>query len=297
MSFSIELKKELSELTLKHGCCKKALAWGILLDAEYSPDSDQITFYLPDADIAENTRKLFSGVFGKSPVVTEQTVVGRKRYTLTQSSKTASGTLKQWDADPREAAQGLFLCPNCQMAFLRGALIGCAVINDPAKEAHLEFRLKHPSRASVLYPVLAECEEPPKLTNRQSSCGLYYKKGAIIEDILLQCGAQQAGFSFINDKIEKEIRNTENRVTNCEARNIQKTVSASHRQITAIRHLKSKPALWDSLPEELRITAELRMEHENASLQELIRLHNPPISKSGLNHRLSKLMQLAREEL
>ena len=123
---------------------------------------------------------------------------------------------------------------------------------------------------------------------------MYYKRSGIIEELLMHCGAQQAGFAWINDKIKNEIRNTENRVTNCETRNIQKSVQASHRHVTAIHCLMHNPSTWASLSEELRVTARLRLENENATLQELMRLHNPPISKSGLNHRLEKLLELAR---
>ena len=294
MSFSEELKKELSELPLKHGCCKKSLAWGILLDADHIPDTDIVTISLPDEEIAQNVRKLFSGVFGKSPEISEKTVIGRKRYTLTQASRTAVSMLERWDSG--ETEPNWIGCPGCSAIFLRGALIGCATINDPLKETHLEFHFKHPSRAAVLYPFLTELGTAPKPVNRRSGYGLYYKKSNAIEDILLQCGAQQSGFSFINEKIEKEIRNTENRVTNCEAKNIQKTVTASHKQIAAIRHIMSLPALWEKLPEELRTTAKLRIEYGNATLQELQHLHNPPISKSGLNHRLTKLLTIAEEE-
>lgn len=294
MSFSEELKKELAELPIKHGCCKKSLVWGILLDAEHIPGTEDLTVVFPDPDVAEAVRKLFSGVLGKSPQISEKTVIGRKRYVLTQTSRTAVAMLNSWDEGGSvPLSEG---CEGCITAFLRGALIGCAMINDPLKEAHLEFHFKHPTRASVLYTTLSELDMPPKLVNRKSGCGLYYKKSGVIEDILLQCGAQQAGFSFINEKIEKEIRNTENRVTNCEAKNIHKTVTASQKQIAAIRRIMSVPSLWESLPEELRVTANLRMEYESASLQELLRLHNPPISKSGLNHRLAKLIAIVQDE-
>jgi DNA-binding protein WhiA len=293
MSFSEELKKELAELIVKHGCCRKSLAWGILLDADHIPDTDDVSVILPDMEIAEIVRKLFSSVFGRSPTISEKNVVGRKRYMLTITSRTAANMLDQWDVGLLEPCW--IECEQCTAIFMRGALIGCGMINDPLKEAHLEFRFHHPERAAILFPFLADLGTPPKPVNRKSGYGLYYKKGGVIEDLLLQCGAQQAGFSFINEKIEKEIRNTENRVTNCEARKIQKTVTASIRQISAIRQIMAIPSLWEGLPEELRVTAKLRIDHEDASLQELQHLHNPPISKSGLNHRLSKLISIANE--
>ncbi len=293
MAFSDDLKKELALVPTKHSCCKKALSWGLLLDADHVAGTDQVSLILSNETVIEAVRKLFAGAFGKAPNVQQVTVVGRERYILMQSSRHAAGMLDAWDAGNTDFRQWLS-CDDCMTAFLRGALISCSVMNDPSKEAHMEFRFKHASRASVLYPVLAEFGNTPKLVNRKSGCGLYYKKGSVIEDILLQCGAQNAGFLFINDKIEKEIRNTENRVTNCEAKNIQKTVSASHKQIMAIHQIMDVPAAWEGLSEELRLTARLRIENENASLQELLRLHNPAISKSGLNHRLSKLMEIAQ---
>ena len=95
-------------------------------------------------------------------------------------------------------------------------------------------------------------------------------------------------------KIERDIRNEENRATNCVAQNIQKAVRAASEQVAAIERLKHS-GRWDTVDESLRITAELRLEYEDATLAELAARHNPPITKSGLNHRLQKLMELAGE--
>ncbi len=295
MSFSVELKKELSELSVKHGCCKKSLAWGILLNADHSEGADEVMVSLPDGAVAEATAKLFAGVFGKHPEIIEKNIIGNKRYVVKQSSRAAAAMLDRWDMGEHDSGISP-TCATCPTMFLRGAIIGCASINDPQKETHLEFHFKHTARAAILYSFLDELGNPPKIANRKTGCGLYYKRSAMIEDLLLHCGAQQAGFAWINDKIKNEIRNTENRVTNCDAKNIHKVVTASQRHISAIRYLMSDPALWETLPEELRMTARLRLENENASLQELLLFHNPPISKSGLNHRLEKLLKLAQSD-
>ena len=269
------------------------MAWGILLDADVNEEQDEVSITFSDPEVAETVRKIFSGVFGKAPEISRVRVAGMQRYTVKQPSRTAATMVSSWNNGQHETGVKQD-CMNCSVLFLRGALIGCAVINDPQKEAHLEFRLKHPSRAALLYPFLDEFGYPPKISNRKTGSGLYYKRSGIIEELLLHCGAQQAGFTWINDKIKNEIRNTENRVTNCETRNIQKSVQASHRHISAIHCLMQDPAVWSALSEELRVTAQLRLDNENASLQELMRLHNPPISKSGLNHRLAKLLEMAK---
>ena len=293
MSFSVELKKELLDLAVKPTCCKKSLAWGILLDAEHTVGSEEVSVSFADPDVAEAVAKILAGAFGKNPDIQEIKAAGKKRYAVIQTSRAAAAMIASWDNGEHDV--GIKdSCISCSTVFLRGALIGCATINDPQKETHLEFRLKHASRAPVLYPFLDALGYPPKISNRKTGSGLYFKRSGIIEDLLLQCGAQQAGFAWINDKIKNEIRNTENRVTNCEAKNIQKVVNASHRHVTAIRNLMSVPSVWEGLPEELRYTAKIRLDNEGASLQELLRLHNPPISKSGLNHRLAKLLDMAQ---
>jgi DNA-binding protein WhiA len=104
----------------------------------------------------------------------------------------------------------------------------------------------------------------------------------------------RSSFDFANVCIERDIRNNENRATNCVARNISKSVDATRKQIEAINKLARNHKL-ESLPEELRITAGLRLENEDISLSELARLHDPQISKSGLNHRLEKICQAALE--
>ena len=114
----------------------------------------------------------------------------------------------------------------------------------------------------------------------------------MISDILYFLGAVGPSFEYANAGIEKEIRNNENRATNCVTKNIYKSVSASKKQIDAIEKLIATHK-FDALPEELKQTALIRLENEEASLMELALMHNPPISKSGLNHRLKKICEEA----
>ena len=107
-------------------------------------------------------------------------------------------------------------------------------------------------------------------------------------------GAQHTVFEIMNSRIEREIRNNENRATNCVAKNIEKTISAAQRQIEAINLLMEHNRL-DTLPEPLRVTAMVRYHNPDATLDELVYRHDPPISKSGLNHRLKKIQDAADE--
>jgi DNA-binding protein WhiA len=120
---------------------------------------------------------------------------------------------------------------------------------------------------------------------------VYYKSGADIEEFLTLLNANRALFALINIKIERELRNNVNRAANCETGNIQRAVVASAQQTAAIQKLRESDR-WDTLPDALRQTAQLRLDYPDANLVELALLHQPVLTKSGLNHRLQKLKAL-----
>ena len=183
-------------------------------------------------------------------------------------------------------------CESCRSAFLRGAFLSVGTLNDPHRSTHFELTLRHPARAGFLAEFLAACGYPPGVIHRGDSVGLYYKDCASAEDLAALAGAGKSAMEMMNIRIEREIRNQENRATNCVAKNIEKSVSASARQMAAIEKL-TLTGMLAQLPEPLRVTARLRAEHPDATLEELRLLHLPPITKSGLNHRLQKLIEAA----
>jgi DNA-binding protein WhiA len=144
----------------------------------------------------------------------------------------------------------------------------------------------------LLADFLAEMGWVPKSRSLDGGIGLYFKKNAVIEEIISTVGANQALFALINAKIARDIRNEENRATNCVAHNIGKTVNAARRVCLAVEKIREQ-AKYDLLPIELKETAELRIENPEASLGELAAMHVPPITKSGLNHRLQKILAFA----
>ena len=165
-------------------------------------------------------------------------------------------------------------------------------MNDPQKSYHLEFSLPDEVRAEKLMSALGRVVPTPKRVDRASRFGMYYKHNELIFHLLNYMGGGQSRFVLTNTFIERDIRNAENRATNCVTKNISKAVAASNRQIEAIERLAESGKLL-SLPEELRYTAELRLENPSATLFELAYMHEPPISKSGLNRRLTRLLEEA----
>ena len=141
---------------------------------------------------------------------------------------------------------------------------------------------------------LLELGYDAKLTGRSGSCVLYFKQSEIIEDFLTLLGAPVCAMDVMQAKMEKDLRNGVNRRVNCETANLTKVVDAAQEQISAIRYLKEREQ-WETLPEKLRQSAQLRMENPEATLQELAEMMEPPVSKSAMNHRMRKLVQLARQ--
>ncbi|CDC60688.1 putative uncharacterized protein [Clostridium sp. CAG:448] len=135
----------------------------------------------------------------------------------------------------------------------------------------------------------------PGIVTRKNGCGLYYKSGTAVEDVLTYIGCQNALFEMMNCQIMRDLRNDVNRSTNCVATNIKRTVSAAQRQAQAIAELE-QAGILEELPDELRDSAYLRMEYPEMPLSELAMMHVPPITKSGLNHRLLRLLRIAESE-
>lgn len=190
----------------------------------------------------------------------------------------------------------LVKCEGCAGALIRGLFISIGMMSDPETEYRLEFPLPSEDLAEEVSGLFSDVGLEPKRTSRRGKTVLYYKESGSIEDMLGIIGAKKAAFGLMNIKIKRELRNNANRQTNCDAANILKTVSASKQQIDAIGYLREN-GLFDMLPEDLRRTALLRLENSDASLSALVKLHNESISRSGVNHRLARIVSIAAEEM
>ena len=295
MSFVNNIKEEVCELQIKKNCCKKAFLLGLLINCKRCDSKNIEVEYLLES-VADKTSELLRSLYS---VQAEKSIVnkpGKKYYRLSFLAKSISNIFDELDNDPDNTIHDVvnFNCASCEQAFLRGVFVACAKLTDPQKGYQLEISLSshNVSLASKLYRFMSVLGFVPKITNRKNSIGLYFKSNAMISDILYFVGAVGSSFEYSNIVIEKEIRNNENRATNCVAKNIYKSVNASQKQIDAIEVLISSHRI-NSLPEELRQTAQIRLDNPEATLTELALLHTPPISKSGLNHRLKKLCEEA----
>lgn len=181
----------------------------------------------------------------------------------------------------------------CRRAYIRGAFLAIGSISDPNKSYHLEFVCPDERRATKIQDMLATFSVDSRIIQRKKYYVLYVKDGTQIVDILNIMGAHLAMMEFENTRILKEVRNSINRKCNCETANIGKTVSASTKQVEDIKLIMNATEVYKSLPQNLKDMAQLRLSYPEATLKELGELADPPLGKSGVNHRLRKLSEVA----
>ena len=192
-----------------------------------------------------------------------------------------------------EAIQSLYLEKTCcKRAFIRGAFLASGSMIDPNKSYHFEIVCRTPEQAARLQELMREFETDPKIIERKNYYVVYLKEGSQIVDMLNVMEAYVSLMNLENVRILKEMRNSVNRQVNCETANISKTVNAAVKQISDIELIRDVDGL-DSLPLPLREMAMIRLEHPEAPLKDLGKYLDPPVGKSGINHRLRKLAAIA----
>lgn len=175
-------------------------------------------------------------------------------------------------------------------AFVGGVFLACGSLTDPERDYHLEFAPPRTELASVIADILAEVGFTPKTVLRRGVPVIYFSDSEQIEDVLTFMDCGRLSMEIMNIKITKELRNAANRAANCDSANIDKVISASEAQIRAIGAIGA-----ENLPEELREIAELRLRYPEESLRDLGARLEPPLSRSGVNHRLERIMELAKK--
>lgn len=182
----------------------------------------------------------------------------------------------------------------CTAAFLRGAFVASGTLMNPEKSYNLEILLKNTQTAETVKRLVSTIGIETKIAKRKLRAVLYVKNSDTICDILTYMGAHNAQMEILNLKIEREIRNSLNRSSNGETANMDKTIRAAVASISAIEKIDQRRGL-ESLGEELCETAVLRLEYRDLSIDALAKKHKNPITKSGVNHRLKKIMKIAEE--
>ena len=296
MSFSSNVKQELCRLPINRKLEAAAELYGILLYCNaFTADLVRIT--TESRDLADRLPRLMKKVFGFSFDQEPEESAGKLLFVMESQEKIH----KMFAQFGLSAARDVTLHVNYGMleedeerlAFLRGAFLSGGSVTDPTKRYHLEMTTSHYKVSRETCALLIECGFSPKELTRGGNNILYFKQSDYIEDFLTAIGAQVSAMGVMEAKVEKDLRNGVNRRVNCETANLTKVVDASMGQMAAIRALEEAGEL-DKLPGKLRETALLRKENPEATLQELAAMLEPPITKSAINHRMRKLLELAR---
>lgn len=285
MSFSSDVKKELAKQAGKARHCQLAELSAIVSFSGKLSRVDgglRLTIDSSNAALQEKYHLLLQQLF----------------QTKNPEALTILESIKMWDV-PKNCLKSLDLTDGlliqqscCRRAFIRGAFLACGSVSNPQKAYHFEIVCGTKGKARQLSNVMQSFGVDARIVERKNHQVVYVKEGAHIVDLLNIMEAHVALMNLENVRIVKEMRNFVNRQVNCETANINKTVSAAVRQVEDILFIKNTKGL-ESLPKHLREVAGLRLEYPDVSLKELGTYLDPPVGKSGVNHRLRRISEIA----
>ena len=309
MSFALDVKKELTTIPVTKKCCQLAQIAGFLRFAgSVTPAGGRkglrVSTHNPAAARMFITLvKEYFGTKGSLSIDSaDMPVAGGRVYELNISPEMNSegilreagmiGVREGYDYVTEGIAPDIIKKRCCRKAYLRGAFIACGTISDPAKAYHLELPCDREDLASDVRKLVNSFGLKARITKRRGRSVVYLKDSEQISDLLGLMGAASHLFRFENVRVTKEVRGKVNRINNCESANLQKSVNAAQKQIEDIKLIEKNRGL-DALPLKLKQAAVLRLENPELPLSELAAMMDPPLAKSGLNHRFAKLAEIA----
>ena len=298
LSYTADVRAALASVQIKSRCCRKALLFGMLY-----PSSDFASREIRLNLDQEKSVAIFTSMARsvcRADLIWEQVARRIRRgeaqtvwHLLGGEECFPEALLEEFCAASLELAR-IRTCENCLAAFIRGVFLSIGTIVSPENAYHVEFSLSDEQKSEQFCALLCELGFTAHITVRRGVRAIYLKESEVIEDLFTFIGAPQVALQIMNTKIMRDIRNNENRRANCDAANIFKSTGAAAVQIRLIRQLTESGKLG-TLPKALQITAALRLEYPEVSLIELAGLHEPPITKSGVSHRLQKLVAAAED--
>lgn len=305
MSFSAEVKNELSKIEEIPPCCLHAMAYGMLLFGR-SFNSRSVSIMTDHESVAKKYTELLKKITGVdanihlsragkySINIENEEEIGQILSAFSVDDSFTISRINRANLLNENEDEKSEILNCCNGAFLRGAFLSCGTISDPNKSYHLEFVVPFKTLSLDLLKILTEFDLKAKHMSRRGVNVIYLKDSSSIEDLLNIMGAHMSAFEIMNIKIYKDIRNTSNRQTNFSFANISRTVSASLEQSRAIEKMIEDDT-FSLLPDDLQVFGRLRLENPEASLRELGELSEPPLSRSAVNHRLKKLISYSQK--
>ncbi|HVI42487.1 MAG TPA: DNA-binding protein WhiA [Anaerovoracaceae bacterium] len=311
MSFSAMTKNELSRIEAERKCCKLAEIAGFIrmCGTIKLSGGGRLTVMLitENPAVARHFKKLIKDYFGANAalVIANTSMMKKGHYyeLIINAEMNAEQILRETGIlMVREGCNyisdgiysDLIKTKCCRRAYLRGVFLGAGTVSDPEKAYHFEIVCNSEVLSNDVKKLINSFGLHSKSVIRKNSHVVYLKEAEQIIDFLNILGAHGQLLDFENVRIVKEMRNKTNRISNCDSANLDKTINASVRQVENINLIEQARGL-SSLPEKLREAARLRLENPESSLIELSELMDPPIGKSGINHRFKKIEEIAEK--
>ena len=293
MSFSSETKTDLCELELGETCCVTAECYGMLLFAREFGER-RIRIVTESEAVVKRFRELCRALFSISPKAAQGQGRGSGKYDVNISGDDAERIFSFFGHDGAQLSTrvnyDIVLPQCCRRAFLRGAYLTGGSVTDPNRGYHLEISTPLFNLSSDAADVMSSLGLSPKRAKRGGKNIVYFKSSEEIEDFLNNIGAGSSAFRLMEVKVMKDVRNRANRLSNCDSFNISRSINAGVEQAEQIRRtLEAKGK--SHFPQELRELVLLRVENPEASLRELGEMLEKPLSKSGVSHKLRRIME------
>lgn len=299
MSFCADIKKEISASPLPHACCRRAFAYG-LLQCAHAFSLEEMSILTEHRSVAAAYAAVITALF-EDVSFFEQTLPRKSGsyYSVSVADEEDRRTILEsfghsGDEFSMRLNRANIDCNSCATAYMRGAFLACGAVSDPESDYHLELSIPLYKLSIDLLTLIEEADIPIKHMVRKGCHVLYLKSGEHIADFLALIGSQSGALAIHQTIIMKEIRNSVNRRTNCESANLDKTVAAATDQLKAVQHIADNGGL-SQLPPELEELANMRLAHPEYSLRELGEAFDPPLSRSGINHRLKRIVEFAQK--
>ncbi len=294
MSFSSDVKSELAKTENLLPCCFHAQVYGLVLFAHFSKYNLSIT--TENTDVFDLYSSYINDYCGVNTYLSDGST--KKLTAYVKSDEEKSKVFEKFGHELKEPTLRINRAniseECCATSFLRGVFLACGTVTDPERSYHLEFVVPYKKLCNDFICFLEELGFKPKYINRKGNHIVYFKDSESIEDMLAVIGAQNASLYLMGVKIEKDVKNKINRKMNFELSNIDKTIDAASPQIDAILFIDEKIGI-DLLPDNLREIAHLRIENPESSLRDLGMLLSEPLSRSGVNHRLARIVSFAEK--
>lgn len=300
MSFSSTVKQELSHhISSARHCQIAEVAAMVRMSGKFVSDESlgtSLQVRLENSDAADKFVKLLELAFGVNAEKRSKGEIFLVVVNGTAECDTIQSAIKLecvcGEDRPDFVSQLIIQRACCKRAFLRGVFLAGGSISNPEKSYHLEFPCSSQEKAQQLLDLLSSFEIEGKIVLRKKYHVVYLKEGDQIVELLGLMEANQALMNLENIRIVKEVRSSVNRKVNCETANLNKTVNAAYEQVRDIELVRDCIG-YENLPEGLVAVANARLENPDMALKELGMLLDPPVGKSGVNHRLKKLKALA----